>query len=73
MNRKMPSFKPEDLVAIMSAGAYGFSMASNYNSRPRPIEVMVKGKRFSIVRARETYDDLISGEVIPGFIDENND
>ncbi len=73
MNRKMPSFKPGDLVAIMSAGAYGFSMASNYNSRPRPTEVMVRGKRFSIVRARETYDDLISGEVIPGFIDENND
>jgi len=66
--RKMPSFKPGDLVAIMSAGAYGFSMASNYNSRPRPAEVIVKGKRFSIVRARETYDDLISGEVIPEFI-----
>ncbi|NOQ95199.1 MAG: diaminopimelate decarboxylase, partial [Desulfobacterales bacterium] len=73
MNRKMPSFKPEDLVAIMSAGAYGFSMASNYNSRPRPTEVMVRGKRFSIVRARETYDDLISCEAIPGFIGENND
>ena len=66
--RKMPSFKPGDLVAIMSAGAYGFSMASNYNSRPRPAEVIVKGKRFSIIRARETYDDLISGEVIPEFI-----
>jgi diaminopimelate decarboxylase len=66
--RKMPSFKPGDLVAIMSAGAYGFSMASNYNSRPRPAEVIVKGKRFSVVRARETYDDLISGEVIPAFI-----
>ena len=73
MNRKMPSFKPGDLVAIMSAGAYGFSMASNYNSRPRPTEVMVRGKRFSIVRARETYDDLISGEVIPGFIGEDKD
>ena len=71
--RKMPSFKPGDLVAIMSAGAYGFSMASNYNSRPRPAEVIVKGKRFSIVRARETYDDLISGEVIPEFIGEDND
>jgi diaminopimelate decarboxylase len=73
MNRKMPLFKPGDLVAIMSAGAYGFSMASNYNSRPRPTEVMVRGKRFSIVRARETYDDLMSGEVIPEFIGENKD
>jgi len=68
-DRKMPPFKPRDLVAIMSAGAYGFSMASNYNSRPRPAEVMVKGKLFSIIRARETYDDLISGEMIPKFLE----
>jgi diaminopimelate decarboxylase len=67
-DRKMPPFKPGDLIAIMSAGAYGFSMASNYNSRPRPAEVMVKGKLFSIIRARETYDDLISREVIPEFL-----
>lgn len=67
-DRKMPEFKPGDLVAIMSAGAYGFSMASNYNSRPRPAEIMVKGKVFSIIRARETYDDLISGEAIPEFL-----
>ncbi len=72
-NRRMPSFKPGDLVAIMSAGAYGFSMASNYNSRPRPAEVMVKGKRFSIIRSRETYDDLMSGEVIPEFLIEDSD
>jgi len=67
-DRKMPPFKPGDLVAIMSAGAYGFSMASNYNSRPRPAEVMVKGKLFSVIRQRETYDDLISGEEIPKFL-----
>ncbi len=67
-DRKMPPFKPGDLIAIMSAGAYGFSMASNYNSRLRPAEVMVKGNLFSIIRARETYDDLISGEVIPEFL-----
>jgi len=67
-DRKMPPFKPGDLIAIMSAGAYGFSMASNYNSRLRPAEVMVKGKLFSIIRARETYDDLISREVIPEFL-----
>ena len=67
-DRKMPPFKPGDLIAIMSAGAYGFSMASNYNSRLRPAEVMVKGKLFSTIRARETYDDLISREVIPEFL-----
>lgn len=67
-DRKMPPFEPGDLVAIMSAGAYGFSMASNYNSRPRPAEAMVKGKLFSIIRSREAYEDLISGEVIPEFL-----
>jgi diaminopimelate decarboxylase len=67
-DRKMPVFQSGDLVAIMSAGAYSFSMASNYNSRPRPAEVMVKGTLFSIIRSQETYDDLIHGEVIPEFI-----
>ncbi|MFO8164121.1 MAG: diaminopimelate decarboxylase [Thermodesulfobacteriota bacterium] len=67
-DRKMPAFQSGDLVAIMSAGAYSFSMASNYNSRPRPAEVMVKGKRFSIIRSRETYDALIHGEMIPEFL-----
>jgi len=67
-DRKMPPFEPGDLVAVMSAGAYSFSMASNYNSRPRPAEVMVKGKLFSIIRSREVYEDLISGEAIPEFL-----
>ena len=67
-DRKMPAFQSGDLVAIMSAGAYGFSMASNYNSRLRPAEVMVKGNLFSIIRSRETYDDLIRGEIIPKFL-----
>jgi len=67
-DRKMPAFQSGDLVAIMSAGAYGFSMASNYNSRLRPAEVMVKGKLFSIIRSQETYDDLIHGEMIPKFL-----
>ena len=67
-DREMPAFLPGDLVAIMSAGAYSFSMASNYNSRLRPAEVMVKGKLSSIIRSREIYDDLIHGEVIPDFI-----
>jgi len=68
-DRKMPPFKPGDLVAVMSAGAYSFSMASNYNSRPRPAEVMVKENLFSIIRSRETYENLISGEVIPEFLE----
>lgn len=71
-DRKMPAFKPGDLVAIMSAGAYGFSMASNYNSRPKPAEVMAKDDSFSIIRSRETYDDLVRGEVIPEFLRTDN-
>ena len=70
-DREMDSFEPGDLIAIMSAGAYGFSMSSNYNSRPRPCEVMVRGDQFYIIRARETYDDLVRGEVIPDFLMEN--
>ena len=67
-DREMASFQPGDLVAVMSSGAYGFSMASNYNSRPRPAEVMVRGSLFSVIRSRETYDDLVRGELIPGFL-----
>lgn len=54
-----------DLLAVMSAGAYGFTMASNYNSHPRAPEVLVDGENFYVVRARESLDDLIRGEVIP--------
>ena len=64
--RVMPSMQPGDLLAVRSAGAYGFTMSSNYNSRPRVPEVMVKGKRFCVVRERETYEDLVSREVMPG-------
>jgi len=52
----------------MSAGAYGFTMASNYNSRPRLPEVLVNGQDYSIIRRRETWEDLIRGEVIPDFV-----
>jgi diaminopimelate decarboxylase len=54
-----------DLLAIMSAGAYGFTMASNYNSHPKPPEILVDGHDYYIIRARETLDDLIRGETIP--------
>jgi len=57
------------LLAVMSAGAYGFSMASNYNSRPRVPEVLVSEKEFHVVRARENYDDLVRGETIPAFLE----
>jgi diaminopimelate decarboxylase len=64
-DRQVPAFKQGDLLAVSSAGAYGFSMASNYNSRPRTPEVMVKGDQVLVVRQRETFDDLIRGENIP--------
>lgn len=60
--------KRGDLLAVMSAGAYGFTMASNYNSHPKPPEVLVDGDQYYIVRKRETLDDLINGEVIPAAL-----
>lgn len=54
-----------DLLAVMSVGAYGFTMASNYNSHPKPPEVLVDGDQYYVVRKRETLDDLINGETIP--------
>ncbi len=66
-DQELPDLQPGDLVAVMSAGAYGFSMASNYNSRPRAAEVLVQGDRFAVIRERETYDDLIRGETVPDF------
>lgn len=66
--REIYSFELGEYMAVMSAGAYGFSMSSNYNSRPRPAEVMVKGEHYSVIRERESYEDLIKGESIPDFI-----
>jgi len=57
-----------DLLAIMSAGAYGFSMSSNYNGRRRAAEVLVKGSDFFVIRERETYRELVEGIKIPGFL-----
>jgi diaminopimelate decarboxylase len=64
-DREVPRPERGDLLAVMSAGAYGFTMASNYNSHPRPPEVLVDGDKFYVVRERESLDDLISGETIP--------
>ena len=61
-DRELPKAEEDDLVALMSAGAYGFAMASNYNTRPRAAEVLVDGSRYTIVRRRETYEDLVAGE-----------
>ncbi|RJR50578.1 MAG: diaminopimelate decarboxylase [Desulfobacteraceae bacterium] len=66
--REIQELEAGDLIAVMSAGAYGFSMSSNYNSRPRAAEVMVHGGEYHVIRARETYEDLIRGEVIPDFL-----
>lgn len=62
LERKLPVLEGDDLIAVRSAGAYGFSMSSNYNSRPRPAEVLVEGERFRVIRERESYEDLIAGE-----------
>ena len=67
-DREVPNFRQGDLIAFMSAGAYGFTMSSNYNSRPRVAEVMVDGDRFEVIRERETVDDLIRGERLPSFL-----
>ena len=63
--RELPRVEAGDLIAVMSAGAYGFTMSSNYNTRPRVAEVLVSGDRYDIVRTRETLDDLVRGESIP--------
>jgi diaminopimelate decarboxylase len=61
-DRILPPVKAGDVLAVGSAGAYGFSMSSNYNSRPRPAEVLVRGSSHAVIRARETYEDLLRGE-----------
>ena len=58
----LPTLKSGSLVAIGVAGAYGMTMTSNYNGRPRPAEVMVDGERWSVIRRRETFEDLIRHE-----------
>jgi len=62
-DREMPEVMPGDVLAVCTAGAYGFVQASTYNARRRPAEVMVKGDRWRVVRERETYEDLIRGEL----------
>ena len=61
----LPVVKPGDLLAVLTAGAYGFSMSSNYNSRPRVPEILVSGRKAYVIRYRETMEDLLRGEAIP--------
>ncbi|MCU0578419.1 MAG: diaminopimelate decarboxylase [Desulfobacterota bacterium] len=67
-DRTLPLPQAGDLLAVMSAGAYGFSMSSNYNARPRAAEVLSRGREFDIIRKRETYADLVALERIPAFL-----
>jgi len=65
LDREMPELHGGDLLAIMSAGAYGFVMASNYNSRPLPAEVLIRGDKFTLIRKRQTWGDLVRDEIDP--------
>ena len=68
-DRVLPTFRQGDLMAVMSAGAYGFTMSSNYNTRRRVPEVLVNGDRFDVVRKRESYEHLVAGETIPDYLE----
>ena len=61
-DRTLPLLTAGDCLAIIDTGAYGFSMASNYNSQPRPAEVLVEGEAYRMIRRRETYSDLVTSE-----------
>ena len=70
-DRKIEKLHSGELVAVMSAGAYGFSMSTNYNSRPRVAEVLVRDDQMFIIRQRESYEDLLRGEEIPSFLNQS--
>ncbi|HZR06491.1 MAG TPA: diaminopimelate decarboxylase [Candidatus Udaeobacter sp.] len=63
LDREMPELHEGDLLAVMSAGAYGFVMASNYNSRPLSAEVLIRGDKFALIRKRQRWEDLVRGEI----------
>jgi diaminopimelate decarboxylase len=69
LDREMPELRAGDLLAIMSAGAYGFVMASNYNSRSFPAEALVRDDKFALIRTRQTREDLVREEVEPNWSD----
>jgi diaminopimelate decarboxylase len=67
LDREMPELHEGDLLAIMSAGAYGLVMASNYNSRPLPAEALVRGNQLALIRKRQTWEDLVAEEIDPNW------
>lgn len=67
-DRELPKIFEGDLLAILNAGAYGYSMSSQYNSRPRAAEVLVKGKSFELVREREAFQDLVKGQRVASWL-----
>ena len=69
VDRSICDVESGDLLAVMSAGAYGYVMSSNYCSRPRVAEVMVKDDRFHVIKTRENYEDLVRGESLPPFLE----
>ena len=64
LNRKLPRMEEGDLLAIFDAGAYGMSLASNYNTRRRPAEVLIEEKSIRLIRRRETISDLLRTETV---------
>jgi diaminopimelate decarboxylase len=68
INRELPPFEPGDLIAVMTAGAYGAVMSSTYNTRRLVPEVLVNGDRYCVVRPRQTYDDLIGMDRVPDWL-----
>ncbi len=68
LDREMPELEQGELLAIMSAGAYGFVMASNYNSRPLPAEALVRGRQFTLIRKRQTWADIVRDEIDPEWL-----
>ncbi len=66
-DRQFPSVSKDDLLVVKSAGAYGFVMSCNYNSRPRAAEVFVKGDKYFTIKQRESFEDLIKGEEVVDF------
>jgi diaminopimelate decarboxylase len=62
-DREVALIEPGELLAVMSAGAYGFSLSSNYNSRPRAAEVLVTGETYRVIRRRESFEDLVRNEI----------
>lgn len=67
-DRALPPFAAGDLVAFMSAGAYGAAMASEYNTRPLVPEVLVDGDRYAVIRQRPTYDEMLARDLVPDWV-----